>query len=174
MDRIPTSRRPTRSSSWRTPARQGSDSVRRLDGGAEEAAPRVNVIRVRENGPLAVSADIALSSPAGEIDALRLTLCRCGDSKNKPFCDSSHKQAGFLASGEPATGDVGSLAVRDGKLEIRPTPNGPLVVSGNVEILHRHRPNHRQADQERALPLRPFRQQALLRRHHKTAGFIAD
>jgi len=54
--------------------------------------------------------------------------------EDKPFCDSSHKQAGFAASGEPATGDVGALTARDGKLEIRPTPNGPLVVSGNVEI----------------------------------------
>jgi len=31
-------------------------------------------------------------------DELRVTLCRCGKSKNKPFCDRSHIAAGFVAS----------------------------------------------------------------------------
>jgi len=25
----------------------------------------------------------------------RVTLCRCGDSANKPLCDGTHKEAGF-------------------------------------------------------------------------------
>lgn len=28
-----------------------------------------------------------------------VALCRCGGSKNKPFCDGTHKTGGFQASG---------------------------------------------------------------------------
>jgi CDGSH-type Zn-finger protein len=64
----------------------------------------------------------------------RVTLCRCGASKDKPYCDGSHHQVGFTATGEPATGETGMLAVRDGPLAIDPAPNGPLRVRGNLEI----------------------------------------
>jgi CDGSH-type Zn-finger protein len=45
----------------------------------------------------------------------------------------------FAASGEPPTGINGlptdMLAVRDGPLHIDPEPNGPLQISGNMEVL---------------------------------------
>jgi CDGSH-type Zn-finger protein/uncharacterized Fe-S cluster protein YjdI len=121
----------------------GAIRYRRLDGGVEEQPPLVNVVRVRENGPLAVNAEIDLAGRAGGEGgaggseggpARRLTLCRCGASKNKPHCDSSHKEIGFTATGEPATGNVDTLPARNGPLQIRPTKNGPLLFSGNVEI----------------------------------------
>jgi CDGSH-type Zn-finger protein len=86
---------------------------------------------VLENGPLTVFADLHI---AGQEPTTRATLCRCGDSKNKPFCDGSHKGAGFTATGEPATEDSEPLETRDGRFEITPYPNGPLGFAGNVEI----------------------------------------
>ena len=52
--------------------------------------PRV-VITALENGPNLVKVD----------DKALAALCRCGSSNNKPYCDGSHRKAGFIAkSGE--------------------------------------------------------------------------
>ena len=104
-----------------------------VTAGAEpaEAAPKVNLIHLRENGPYAVLAQIEL---AAREEGTRLTLCRCGKSQNKPYCDGSHNGAGFIATGEPKAIDATALSERAGILRIRPVPNGPLAVSGNLEI----------------------------------------
>jgi CDGSH-type Zn-finger protein/uncharacterized Fe-S cluster protein YjdI len=109
----------------------GAITYERLDGGPQEPLPDVNELRLRENGPYAVRADVEL---VGHGNLLRATLCRCGASQNKPFCDGSHNAAKFVASGEPASRDSKPLTARGGRLEIRPEPDGPLAVSGSVEI----------------------------------------
>ena len=110
----------------------GAITYERLDQAAQEGPPAVNLVRIRERGPLAVHAELQL----GETPvALRATLCRCGASKNKPFCDGSHVAAGFDATGEPATQPSTSLAERTGPLRITPLPNGPLLVEGNMELV---------------------------------------
>ena len=109
----------------------GAVGYARKDGGPDEKAPEVNLVQLRENGPLGVRADVVLD---GERVGFRMTLCRCGASQNKPFCDSSHKSAGFTATGEPATRDSQPLSARGGALVIDPERNGPLVVRGNLEI----------------------------------------
>jgi CDGSH-type Zn-finger protein/uncharacterized Fe-S cluster protein YjdI len=110
----------------------GAIRYERLDGGPAESAPLVNLVRVRENGPLAFRAELRL---AGADAGLRATLCRCGASKNKPYCDGCHAQVGFAATGEPAAQDSPPLALRNGPLEITPIQNGPLKVEGNLEII---------------------------------------
>ena len=70
----------------------GAITYERLDGGPEESAPKVNTVRVRENGPLAFRAPISID---GSDQGYRLTLCRCGHSGHKPYCDGSHRSAGF-------------------------------------------------------------------------------
>jgi CDGSH-type Zn-finger protein/uncharacterized Fe-S cluster protein YjdI len=109
----------------------GAIRYTRKDGGQEEPAPPVNLVQLRENGPLGIRAELILDGkPAG----YRATLCRCGASQNKPFCDGSHNGIGFVASGEPATRPSEPLAVRNGPLDVRPQRNGPLVVRGNLEL----------------------------------------
>lgn len=110
----------------------GAIAYERLDGGPNETPPVVNLIRVRENGPYAVHAELAL---AGHGTRPRATLCRCGASQNKPYCDGSHGAAQFVASGEPPTKASEPLAARNGALKFTPLKNGPLMVEGNVEIV---------------------------------------
>ena len=109
----------------------GAIRYRRNDGRPEEAAPPVNLAAIRESGPYAVRGDIVLD---GKRQGFRMTLCRCGASKNKPFCDGSHHEINFDASGEPPTGKADMLAARDGPLAIDPQTDGPLKVRGNLEI----------------------------------------
>jgi CDGSH-type Zn-finger protein/uncharacterized Fe-S cluster protein YjdI len=110
----------------------GAIRVSRHDGGPDETSPKVNTISVRENGPLAISAEIVL---AGAPIGTRATFCRCGESRNKPYCDGSHVAAAFAATGEPSAATSAALAKRDGALTITPYPNGPLGVAGSVEII---------------------------------------
>src|SRR4051812_36850697 len=62
----------------------GALTFERIDGGAQEKAPGVNTVRLWENGPLVFHAELEI---AGKTDGFRATLCRCGMSKNKPYCD---------------------------------------------------------------------------------------
>jgi CDGSH-type Zn-finger protein/uncharacterized Fe-S cluster protein YjdI len=109
----------------------GAITYERRDGGAQEEPPPVNVLRIRENGPYAIHAEVDL---AGHGRLLRATLCRCGKSGNKPFCDNTHREAGFTATGEPETIASDPLESRGGTLRITPLADGPLQVVGNLEI----------------------------------------
>src|SRR4249920_3544123 len=62
----------------------GAITYERVDGGPQESPPKVNVVRIRENGPLAFHAELEIQ---GHGATYRATLCRCGASQNKPVCD---------------------------------------------------------------------------------------
>jgi CDGSH-type Zn-finger protein len=59
-------------------------------------------ITVRPNGPYRVEGPIQLmDANGGQWDLTgkpAVSLCRCGASANKPFCDGSHNRIGFQAS----------------------------------------------------------------------------
>jgi CDGSH-type Zn-finger protein len=56
-------------------------------------------VTVLNNGPLRLEGDFAIADPAGGEFGLAgrtvISLCRCGASENKPFCDGSHNRVGF-------------------------------------------------------------------------------
>jgi CDGSH-type Zn-finger protein len=56
-------------------------------------------IAVVPDGPLWVRGGIEIMAADGFVYELRnrVTLCRCGESKNKPFCDGTHDQIEFKA-----------------------------------------------------------------------------
>lgn len=56
-------------------------------------------ITVRSNGPLRVEGELEICDMEGRVFGLSgrtaVSLCRCGHSQDKPFCDGSHKKVGF-------------------------------------------------------------------------------
>jgi CDGSH-type Zn-finger protein len=51
------------------------------------------------HGPLRIEGEFEICDPAGQPFGLAgrtvISLCRCGHSANKPFCDGSHNRQGF-------------------------------------------------------------------------------
>lgn len=103
-------------------------------GNPEEPAAENN-IAVSCNGPLFISGDLNLEGAPQDMPGVqfRVALCRCGESANKPFCDNSHQKAGFSDYGSVGETAPGSNK-KGGKLNIKPLPDGPLLVKGNMTI----------------------------------------
>ena len=80
----------------------GALTYERKDGGAAEVVidpPEITAVR---DGPLYVRGRHTLCDHEGQtVDGgPRVALCRCGHSKNKPYCDNSHIEAGFTDAAE--------------------------------------------------------------------------
>ena len=103
--------------------------------GAGEAAHAENSVHVCCNGPLFLRGELRIEGADEASPGLRFraALCRCGASKNKPFCDNSHQQIGFADSG--AVGETGRAPEqRGGPLTVEPLPDGPLICKGSLAI----------------------------------------
>src|SRR2546422_468392 len=74
----------------------GALRYHRLDGAPDEEAASPATVTPIQNGPLLVRGSIEIRRPDGTVETTpRATLCRCGLSANKPFCDNSHLRSGF-------------------------------------------------------------------------------
>lgn len=113
---------------------------------AEEPAAE-NAVTVNAEGPLALQGRIEIASPDGTVllTDVRATLCRCGASRNKPFCDRSHVEAGFRDPGVWNGNGKEAMSGEGPALHVVCCPDGPLVFQGTFAL--------RRAD-GRAAPLR--------------------
>jgi len=59
-------------------------------------------IECLNNGAYRISGDFIIVDGVGKEFDLSgrtvISLCRCGSSKNKPFCDASHNETGFQST----------------------------------------------------------------------------
>jgi CDGSH-type Zn-finger protein len=66
--------------------------------------PKITLYR---DGPLLVRGEVELLDQDGnpiETDRGTIALCRCGQSRLRPFCDGTHNLIRFRAPGEPEHG----------------------------------------------------------------------
>lgn len=80
----------------------GALQARRLDGSNDHEPTREpTTVRLMPNGPAVVRGPVTVTTPSGEVlrETCRTTLCRCGHSSNPPFCDNSHRAAGWQEQG---------------------------------------------------------------------------
>ena len=136
------------------------------DGKTVERPAARNTIAATYNGPLFARGDLAIEGAPADMPGVRFraALCRCGESKNKPFCDNSHDAAGFKDSGAVGQHGDGLKKTEGGKLEIKPQKNGPLQVKRQPDDHRRQRTRALGGREDVALPLRPVEEQAVLRR----------
>ena len=64
----------------------------------EPPANQIIHVEAIPNGPLKLTSTVGQIQVGGEVyEGKACFLCRCGASGNKPYCDGSHKKAGFQA-----------------------------------------------------------------------------
>lgn len=113
----------------------GALTVDFADGSGSEQPEAVNTVNVAYNGPLFVRGRLSIDHAPDDAPGLafRAALCRCGKSRNKPFCDNSHEKDGFSDYG--AVGETGNDdSSSGGELTVKPVKDGPLMLNGNLTI----------------------------------------
>ena len=78
-------------------ARCPSGALRTRRVGSPAASRKRLELRASEDGPLLVSGGVRILDAEGAVlyEGDKAALCRCGGSRNKPFCDGTHKTNGF-------------------------------------------------------------------------------
>jgi CDGSH-type Zn-finger protein len=112
----------------------GALRYERLDGADGEGPERPTLVLTIEDGPLLMIGDLDVRAPGGEqiTRETRLTLCRCGMTRNQPFCDNAHLRRDWQSgpahepdvsppapSANASSGPTTVLLRRDGPLELR-------------------------------------------------------
>jgi CDGSH-type Zn-finger protein/uncharacterized Fe-S cluster protein YjdI len=156
----------------------GALHYQRKDGGAPEAPAEHNLVYPSRSGPLHLRGQIEVVREDGSVvvEDLRVALCRCGASKNRPFCDNRHREAGFRDAGDfdPAGVKPGDGDAEMSSLRVVAERNGPLRLTGPFVLLSAD--GKRTAEGGRAALCRCGRSgnRPFCDGTHRTAGFEAE
>jgi CDGSH-type Zn-finger protein/uncharacterized Fe-S cluster protein YjdI len=113
----------------------GALSMWHADGTSAMTVPPVNTGHVTAGGPTYLRGKLTLRDGETVIEDTRIALCRCGASKNKPYCDNSHKTLGFADPGAlPFAKAAPPDADMSGPLTIKPKQNGPVQIDGPLTL----------------------------------------
>jgi len=114
----------------------GALHYERKDGGYAEEPAEQNEVTVNADGPLHLRGRIEIASPDHTVLLVdtRVALCRCGASRNKPFCDRAHAGAGFRDPGVWSGNGVEATPSNDPVLQVVCCPDGPLVFQGDLRL----------------------------------------
>jgi CDGSH-type Zn-finger protein/uncharacterized Fe-S cluster protein YjdI len=93
-----------------------------------------NSVTLVVDGPLYVRGRVSVGGAPAET---RVALCRCGASSNKPYCDRSHRKAGFRHDGRLGSADEPAEAEPQDNVDfaVTPTPNASLHCTGSVTLV---------------------------------------
>lgn len=112
----------------------GALHLERKDGGPTEVADAQATVTIEPDGPLYVRGQLTIKNNDGEtlLEDVRVAMCRCGQSNNKPLCDNSHIAAGFADMGMPEVrsteGELGAAVT------LTPATDGPLLLQAETNF----------------------------------------
>ena len=106
------------------------------DGTSAMTVPAGNRGDITPDGPNYLRGKLTLVvAGVTVLEDTRVALCRCGASQHKPFCDNSHRNAGFRDGGTlPAAAPVPPDADAGAPLKIEALTNGPLRCTGPLTL----------------------------------------
>jgi CDGSH-type Zn-finger protein len=97
-----------------------------------EAGREPATVRVTPEGPFELQGDFRLVVGDQQQHVSHARLCRCGQSGNRPFCDSSHDRC----PAPPTTdGFESNLEDAQGPVEVRISERGAIRFNGPVQVL---------------------------------------
>ncbi len=114
----------------------GALSYQRHDG-IKEKPPSTNTITVGKDYSFYIRGDFTILTQSGTIPISRAVLCSCDTTKNKPFCDNSHRDIPCNNQQNVMTLPMvqDDCTVEDNKVSIELRASGSLRVRGHVTLI---------------------------------------
>jgi len=101
---------------------------------AAVTAPSFTFLKVRPDGPNVITGEVVVAGAKTSAPGRKtIVLCRCGASRDKPYCDGTHTRIGFRDAGLLPADAAGGTRTQ-GRVTVTPTRNGPLECVGPLVV----------------------------------------